>query len=75
MSLYVVKQKPVSGSWEHYLCGWWGRHNDIPVLLSDRSQALKLDAKEAAECVKRLDARYRYPASGLRHSVEELSDD
>lgn len=75
MSQYLVTQTPVSGSWLHYLCGWHGRHNDIPVFLSDRSKALKLSAHEASDCVKRLDARYRSPASGLRHAVEELSDD
>lgn len=67
---YVVVQTPQSGAWRHYLFAWY---HDVPGWGPRQSLALTFDEPTALQLVGRFDARYRCPASGLRHHVEELS--
>ncbi len=66
---HVVAQTPRSGTWVHYFREWYG---DVPAWVSRRDLALRLDEETARGLVDRFDARYRCPASGLRHHVEIL---
>lgn len=66
MSRYVVAQTPDSGSWIHYLCGWYG---EVPVWERDRERALKVDEASARQLVERFDHRYKRV---VRHYIEEL---
>lgn len=68
---YVVVQEPANKAWKHYLCAWYG---DVPGWGSRRSAAMTFDEPTALQLVGRFDKRYRCPASGLRHHVEDLEE-
>lgn len=65
---YIVAQAPINRAWLHYLCAW---HGNVPGWESRRDRALAFDERTASSLVGRFDVRYRCPASGLRHYIEE----
>lgn len=67
MTRYLLAQTAGSGTWRHYLCGW---HDDVPIWLPVREEALKLDEQTARQLVDRFDTRYRRV---VQHHIEEIA--
>jgi len=81
----VALSRAISGT--HYLCGWCTSDNppdeewqpvrdaahQVPVWLSMRHKAIVLDEQTARDIADQLCVRYRYPASGIRVSVEKVA--